>query len=130
MTNTPSHPEAKAYSPQSRSGGDGADAGSAFSAGLRIWEEETSRFLDELIRQDRRTLDRLCECKSPLDVLSVEQDWVRARSRAYLESGLRFAEAFAAISRETAGHALSAGPDASRPAGHLSPQAGGGSPPV
>jgi hypothetical protein len=118
MTNTPSHPDANASSPQPRGRLDGAAIdGSALSNGLRIWERETSRFLEELIQQDRRTLDQLCECKSPLDVLAVEQDWVRARSRAYLESGLRFAEAFAAISRETLGEGATPGPEAYRSAG-------------
>lgn len=109
MTNTPSHPDANASPPLAwtRANGAGGD-GSAFSNGLRIWEQETSRFLEELIEQDRRTFDQLCECKSPLDVLAVEQDWVRARSRAYLESGLRFAGAFAAISQETLGEAAGA----------------------
>jgi hypothetical protein len=106
MTHSDNRPdakgEAKPFAERARAdttaaGGDG----SALASGLRIWEEETARFLEELIRQDRRTLEQLCECRSPLDVLSVEQDWVRARSRAYFESGLRFAEAFAAVSRET-----------------------------
>lgn len=97
MTHGDSRPETKA---EAAPPPPHADAnGSAFSSGLRIWQQETSRFLEELIRQDRATLDRLCECKSPLEVLSVEQEWVRARSRSYLESGLRFAQAFAAISR-------------------------------
>jgi hypothetical protein len=75
--------------------------GAVFNAGLRVWEGEAARYVDELAAQGRTTLGQLCECKTPLDVLSVEQDWLRARSRFYLESGLRFADAFAAVARES-----------------------------
>jgi hypothetical protein len=81
-----------------------AERGEAvFTAGLRVWEGEAARYVDELAVQGRTTLGQLCECKTPLDVLSVEQDWLRARSRFYLESGLRFADAFAAVARESDG---------------------------
>lgn len=71
-----------------------------FNAGLRLWQDEATRYVEELAAQGRKTLGRLSACKTPLDVLSVEQDWVRARSRFYLESGLRFADAFAAVARD------------------------------
>ena len=74
-----------------------------FNTGLRLWEDQATRYVEELSAQGRKTLDRLCECRTPLDVLSVEQDWVRARSRFYLESGLRFADAFAAVAKDADG---------------------------
>jgi len=73
--------------------------GEVFNVGLRVWETEATRYVEELTTQGRKTLGQLCECKTPFDVLSVEQDWVRARSQFYLESGLRFADAFAAVAR-------------------------------
>jgi hypothetical protein len=83
---------------------DAAERGGAvFNAGLRLWEDETTRYVEALTAQGRKTLGQLCECRTPLDVLSVEQDWVRARSRFYLESGLRFADALAAAAREAEG---------------------------
>ena len=81
-----------------------------FNAGLRLWEAETARFVEELAAQSQMTFGRLCECKTPLDVLSVEQEWLRARSRFYLESGLRFADAFAAVARETGDEGAEAAP--------------------
>jgi hypothetical protein len=74
--------------------------GAVFNVGLRLWEDATTRYVEDLATEGRKTFGRLCECRTPLDVLSVEQDWVRARSRFYLESGLRFADAFADVARE------------------------------
>jgi hypothetical protein len=79
--------------------------GAVFSAGLRIWEDEATRYVEELTAQGQRTLDRLCDCKTPLDILSIEQEWLRARSQFYLESGVRFADAFADAAREVDGSA-------------------------
>ena len=67
--------------------------------GLRTWETEASRFFDEIAAQSRATLEALCKCESPVDVLAVEQAWVKARSEAYLDSGLRFASAFASVAQ-------------------------------
>lgn len=74
-----------------------------FNTGLRLWEGEAARYAEELSAQGRKTLGQLCDCRTPLDVLSVEQDWVRARSRFYMESGLRYAGAFAAAARDADG---------------------------
>lgn len=68
-------------------------------AGIEAWTREAQRFQDELSVQGTTALEQLKACKSPLDVLSVEQAWVAARSKAYLETGLRFAQAFATIAQ-------------------------------
>jgi hypothetical protein len=93
-----------------------AERGEAvFNTGLRVWEDEAERYLEELAAQGRETFGQLCGCKTPLDVLSVEQDWLRARSRFYLESSLRFADAFAAVARESSGGGAEKAPSAARP---------------
>ena len=89
--------------------------GAVFNAGLRVWEGEAARYVEELAVQGRNTFGRLCECKTPLDVLSVEQEWLRARSRFYLESGMRFADAFAAVARESDGGGAEKAQSAARP---------------
>ena len=71
----------------------------AMEAGLAAWTEEAQRFYDELSLQGQVALDQLRKCQSPMEVLNVEQAWMAARSKAYLESGLRFAQAFAAIAQ-------------------------------
>lgn len=77
-----------------------AERGGEFvNAGLRLWQSESARFVEEMLVQGERTLARLCECRTPLDVLQVEQEWLRARSRSYLESSLRFADAFSYVAR-------------------------------
>lgn len=68
-------------------------------AGLEAWTREAQRFQDEMSKQGSGALEKLRECKSPLEVLSVEQAWLAARQKAYLETGLRFAQAFANIAR-------------------------------
>lgn len=67
--------------------------------GLKVWQEETARFIEDFSAQSSTTFGRLCDCKTPVDVLSVEQEWVRLRSHAYLESGLRFADAFSSVAQ-------------------------------
>jgi hypothetical protein len=67
--------------------------------GLRSWEGEARRYFDEIIEHSRATLEALARCENPTDVLAVEQAWVRARSEVYLDSGLRFATAFASVAQ-------------------------------
>ena len=68
-------------------------------AGLEAWTQEAQRFYDEMSIQGQTALDRLKACQSPVEVLSVEQAWLAARSKAYIESGLRFAQAFAGVAQ-------------------------------
>jgi len=68
-------------------------------AGLAAWTQEAQRFYDELSVQGRTALEQLKACQSPVDVLSVEQAWLAARSKAYMDSGKRFAQAFAAAAQ-------------------------------
>jgi hypothetical protein len=65
--------------------------------GLDTWTHEMQRFQEEMVAQGGATLEELKGCKSPLDVISVEQAWIAARSKAYMEAGLRFAQAFAQV---------------------------------
>lgn len=77
--------------------------GSLARTGLSMWQMEASRFMSDLVEQNQQTLARLCECRTPLDVLHAEQEWVRARSQSCLESGLRFADAFSRFAHDTNG---------------------------
>jgi hypothetical protein len=69
-------------------------------AGLAGWAKEAQRFYDEMSAQSAEVLEQLKGCKSPLDVLSVEQAWLAARSKSYLDTGLRFAQAFATVAQD------------------------------
>jgi hypothetical protein len=90
--------------------------GAAFNVGLHVWEDEATRFVEELTTQGRTTLGQLCECKTPLDVLAVEQDWVRACSQSYVESSLRFADAITSAAREADGGGAEKAPSAAKSA--------------
>jgi uncharacterized protein HemX len=66
---------------------------------LRTWETEMGRYFDEFSAHGRATMEALGKCQGPMDVLAVEQQWLRARAQAYLDSGMRFAKAFAEVAR-------------------------------
>jgi hypothetical protein len=68
--------------------------------GLNSWSFELQRYFTELSSHNMAALERLRACKTPFDVLKVEQDWMSARSKSYLESGLRLAKTFAAMAQE------------------------------
>ena len=64
--------------------GAGAEHGyDVFQSAMQTWLKETQRFQEEMFSQGAAALERLRTCKSPVDVLTVEQAWVAARSRAY-----------------------------------------------
>jgi len=67
--------------------------------GFEAWSREIGRYHDEIARQGRGVLGQLIGCRSPLDVLKVEQAWLGAWSRAHFEARLRLAQAFARIAR-------------------------------
>jgi uncharacterized protein YukE len=66
---------------------------------LKSWEAEVERYYQDFSAHSRETLDALGKCKGPMDVLSVEQQWLKARTQAYFDSSLRFARAFAETAR-------------------------------
>jgi len=68
-------------------------------SGMKNWESEVGRYFEEFSAHSRETLDALGKCKAPMDVFDVEQKWLQARAQAYLESGKRYAQAFADVAR-------------------------------
>lgn len=81
--------------------GAGAEHGyDVFQSAMQTWLKETQRFQEEMFSQGAAALERLRTCKSPVDVLTVEQAWVAARSRAYLEAGPRFAKILAVVAQD------------------------------
>jgi hypothetical protein len=71
----------------------------ALQTALNTWSQEAETFYGQMASQGSAALAQLQACKSPLEVLNVEQAWLAARSKAYLDSGLRFAQAFAQVAR-------------------------------
>ena len=66
-------------------------------ASAETWNRETQRYFEGFAADGANVAEQLRNCKSPLDVLSVEQAWIASRSRAYMESSLRIAQTFAAL---------------------------------
>jgi hypothetical protein len=87
--------------------GDTLDRTSAtFNTGLRHWQAECLRFVDEATADGQAAFTRLWQSKTPLDVLSAEHEWLRARTRSVLEAGVRLVDAFAATPRVTKGDSV------------------------
>ena len=86
---------------------------SALGVGFDAWAKEGQVLFDTLSTQGLTRLDQLKACKSPLDVLTVEQAWFAARSKAYLDSGLRITRTFAHVAESLAAQAKAGGPSAS-----------------
>ena len=58
-------------------------------ASLKTWAEEARAYLDDLAKDGAEALDGLVRCKSPFDLLVVEQNWLMARSKSWLNAGVR-----------------------------------------
>lgn len=69
-----------------------------FDAGVKVMQTESAQFLDDFSSQSEVALEQIARCKSPLEVIAVQQGWIQARSLAYLQSGLRVARTLAAAS--------------------------------
>jgi hypothetical protein len=78
----------------------------AVTSGLETWTREAQAFYEQMSEQGATALAQLAACRSPLEVLEVEQAWLTARSKAYLESGQRFAQAFAKVAESLTSAAL------------------------
>lgn len=66
---------------------------------LKTWQSEVGRYFEEYLAASEATFKALAVCKVPMDVLTVEQQWLKRRAQAYLDSGLRFAQAFADVAK-------------------------------
>jgi len=78
----------------------------ALTSGLETWTREAQTFYEQMSEQGATALTQLAACRSPIEVMQVEQAWLSARSKAYLESGQRFAQAFAKVAETLTSAAL------------------------
>lgn len=67
-------------------------------ASVKALQSESAKFLDDFSSQSEVALEQMARCKSPLEVIAVQQGWMQARSLAYLQSGLRVAKTLATVS--------------------------------
>jgi hypothetical protein len=78
---------------------------SFYENALRTWGEEGHTFLETMAKDGASAFEQLQKCKSPFEALSVEQAWLLARSKAYMEAGRRMFEAGAKTARDVANEA-------------------------
>lgn len=67
-------------------------------ASVKALQTESAKFLDDFSSQSEVALEQMARCKSPFEVIAVQQGWMQARSLAYLQSGLRVAKTLASVS--------------------------------
>jgi hypothetical protein len=90
--------------PMTKTMSEAAERGHAFmEQSLRTLEAEVNRFFEDYQAHSRATLEAVRGCTSPIDLLVVEQQWVKNRTQSYIDSGLRFAQAFAGIAKNLGG---------------------------
>jgi hypothetical protein len=77
---------------------------------VKTWEAAVDRYFTDFLADSESTLKALAKCRGPVDVLAVEQQWLRARAQAYLDSGLRFAKAFSEVASALTAHEKAAAP--------------------
>ena len=62
---------------------------------VQVWSDEMRRQIEEMTADNARALHQLASCKTALDVVKVEQEWIMARSKVWFESGMRMSKLFA-----------------------------------
>jgi len=70
----------------------GAGAGHSrdlLAASFKTWMAEGCAYVDDLAKDSAEALDGLGRCKTPFDVLRVEQTWLMARSKSWFDAGVR-----------------------------------------
>jgi len=57
----------------------------AYSKGMKAWEEEILRFSKERMDENSETFDTLSTLKSPTDLAEMQREWFHTASRAYID---------------------------------------------
>jgi hypothetical protein len=79
------------------------ERGSPVEEALSACRGEVAYFFDALAAQGVEAMEQLKSCRNPIDVLSVQQAWIGARSKIYFDSGLRLARIFTVAAQELMG---------------------------
>jgi hypothetical protein len=53
------------------------------------WSGEGRRFLEQMAIDAEEAFEHFRTCKSPLDAMAVQQAWLAARAKAYVDTGFR-----------------------------------------
>lgn len=77
-----------------------ARAGVWFGEEMRAWSGEVNAHFQRLSAHNIQALHDLAACRNGLEVVKVEQDWVKARTQAWLSFGMRLS---ALMARAAAG---------------------------
>lgn len=78
---------------------------SFYETALKTWGEEGHAFFETMARDGAVAFEQLQKCKSPIEALNVEQAWLMARSKAYMDAGRRILEAGVNTARTVANEA-------------------------
>jgi hypothetical protein len=61
------------------------------SQNAQAWQTEMTGFMTRRFERDRLTWARLGECRTPMDLARVQQDWFSEAMEAYLDESRRLA---------------------------------------
>ena len=78
---------------------------------MRMYQDETVRFMTERLEHDTATLEQLGKSRSVLDLFAIQQQWLNATTRAYNEEWMRLGKLTGDAARRN-GSALSDDRDA------------------
>jgi hypothetical protein len=59
------------------------------AASCRTYAAEVGALFEELSKDDAEAADQLSKCRTPFDLLGVQQKWLAGRAEAYMNAGVR-----------------------------------------
>jgi len=66
-----------------------AQAENILTAAMRTWIDESQAFIEDMARDGAEAMQGLQACRSPLDLVAVEQKWLMAHAKDYVDAGVR-----------------------------------------
>ena len=76
-----------------------------FGENLRMYQDETVRFVTERLEHDTHLFEQLGQSRSMFDLLSLQQRWLSATTRAYSEEWMRLSRLANGAAQRSAGEA-------------------------
>jgi hypothetical protein len=59
------------------------------SSSFRTYAAEVGALFEDLAKDDARAVDEIAKCRTPFELLAVQQKWLAGRAQAYMNAGAR-----------------------------------------
>ncbi|MBI1213441.1 MAG: hypothetical protein GC190_18420 [Alphaproteobacteria bacterium] len=80
----------------------------AMGENLRMYQDETVRFVTERLEHDTQAFEELGKSRSIFDLLAVQHRWLNATTRAYTDEWVRLSRMTSGATERAVGHARAA----------------------